>query len=218
LSASGWVSLIDGKITRQPATFDGRQEIDGAPVRRRINADSAYFAGADLSVETASIEGFNLFGYLSAVDGAVESADPQPQFEPGALHGLLSGKGTDWANPRRLPPFSYKLGLEFAPEQNWYARVYAQGAAAQSKLGPGDIDDERICETAPGVLYGDLGESCPGTGGWTTLNLRGGWAPEEFIRFDLAVENLTDLRYKYHGSGPPAPGVNGKLLLTLRNP
>ena len=217
LSAAAWVSLIDEKITREEARWNGESEVDGTPVRRRINADTAYYSGADLSVETTDVAGFSLFGSLSLIDGAVESDSPSDNFEPGPLHGLLAGDG-DYANPRRLPPTMYRFGVDFASTDDFYIRMFLLGASAQTKLGPGDVDDLRICEADPGVLASDTGDDCAGTGGWTTLNLRGGYTPWEFARLDLAVENMTDLRFKYHGSGPPAPGINGKLLLTVKTP
>lgn len=217
LTASAYVSLIDDKITREPADWNGETEIQGAPVRRRVNADTAYYTGADLSAETADVFGVSAFGFVSVIDGAVESDEPDASFEPGPLHDAL-GAADHYSNPRRLPPTQYQVGLEYAPSSVWYVRAFVLGAGAQTKLGPGDVDDLRICEVEPGVLASDAGRECSGTDAWATLNLRGGYAPWEFTRFDLSIENLTDRRYKYHGSGPPGPGIDATLMMTAETP
>ena len=217
LETSAYASLISDKITREEATWNGDSEIEGAPVRRRINADTAYYTGVDVSLQTAPIVGISAFGFVSAIDGAVESSNPDATFEPGPLHDLLAS-GENYSNPRRLPPLMYKAGLEYSPSKTWGLRFFALGAAAQTKLGPGDVDDLRICEAESGVLVSEAGGECSGTDGWLTLNLRGTYKPWEFARFDVSAENLTNKRYKYHGSGPPAPGVNGKVMMTLLTP
>jgi outer membrane receptor protein involved in Fe transport len=54
---------------------------------------------------------------------------------------------------------------------------------------------------------------CPGTEGWITLNLRGGYRFGRWLRLDLAATNLTDELYRYHGSGVDAPGVGVSISL-----
>jgi len=46
------------------------------------------------------------------------------------------------------------------------------------------------------------------TPGWITLNVRVGYSPLSWLQVHLSLKNLTDKRYKYHGSGIYAPGFN----------
>ena len=48
-----------------------------------------------------------------------------------------------------------------------------------------------------------------------TLNLRGGVQITEYNRLTLALENLLDKRYREHGSGINAPGLN--VIVSLDN-
>lgn len=212
-SASVWASLLSDRITREGTELDGQAEIDGKPVQRRVNRDSAYYYGADLEVRSYPIWDFSAYGSVSYIDGAVE-ADDEDTFDAGPFHDLLGGSDKSWENPRRLPPIFYTAGLTYSPSSTFYSTIYVKGAAAQDKLAPGDLQDLRICEVRPGVLAGDVGESCDGGGAWTTLNLRGG-VRYGAARADLSFENLTDLRYRYHGSGFLAPGFNAMLTLTV---
>ena len=58
-------------------------------------------------------------------------------------------------------------------------------------------------------------ERCDGSAGWYTLNLRGGYRFNDSVRADLALHNLTDQRYRVHGSGFDAPGIDARATLTL---
>jgi len=213
-SASIWASLLSDKITREAATLDGASEINGKPIRERVNRDSAYFYGADIELRSYPVFGVSAYGGASYIDGAVQADARDPNFEEGPLHSLLGGDDELWENPRRLTPIFYTAGLRYEPTSHWYTSFYVKGSASQNKVSPGDEADLRICEVSPGVLYDDLGQPCPGSDGWATLNLRGG-GQYKAVRFDLAFENLTDLRYRYHGSGYLAPGFNAMATLTI---
>lgn len=213
LRPSLWVSLLSNRITREPTTFEGQAEIDDKTVAQRVNRDSAYFYGADLAARTHAWKGASLFGNVGWTDGAVEANGGDPNFMPGPLHGLL-GSAESYENPRRLPPFQYLLGLRYEPDDSWFIEVFMQGAGAQDKLSPGDLDDQRICEAQLGVLYSELGEQCPGSGAWTTFNVRAGYRYEA-MTLDFAALNLTDERYRRHGSGVPDGGISLGAQLTL---
>lgn len=208
-----WVSLISDRITREPTTFDGQNEIDGKEVRHRVNRDSAYFYGFDLGAETRAWSGVSFYGNLSFVDGAVAAAEEDPTFIAGPFHGLL-GTADFYQNPRRLPPVQYLAGIRYDPDEHWYFAFYGQGAGSQDKLGPDDLDDERICEADVGVLHSELGQACPGNPGWLTLNARAGYRYENMI-IDVLAENLTDERYRRYGSGVPGAGFNIAAMLSL---
>ena len=73
--------------------------------------------------------------------------------------------------------------------------------------------DLRICEEKP--YSGTLQRPCDGTPGWVTLNLRGGWRFNRWLRADMALYNLTDARYRYHGSGFEAAGFDARSTLSV---
>jgi hypothetical protein len=58
-------------------------------------------------------------------------------------------------------------------------------------------------------------DPCPGTPGWATLNARFRLQPWEMLRIDATLANLTDARYKTHGSGLYAPGFDAVLTATV---
>lgn len=214
LSAAAYVSLLSDRITREDATYKGQDTVDGKPVQMRINADSAYFYGAELGLKTAEYFGLHLFGNIAYVDGAVQVNSKDARFKEGPFHSLVA-TGEYYTNPRRLTPVEYLAGISFSLQSNWAAAFYLQGAGSQDKLASGDLKDLRICEATTGVLYGDLGQDCPGSAAWTTLNVRGGYDFEGIGRLDLKVENLTNTRYRNHGSGILAPGFGAMVTLTV---
>jgi outer membrane receptor protein involved in Fe transport len=63
------------------------------------------------------------------------------------------------------------------------------------------------------VLASTLGQSCDGTDGWTTLGLRAGTPITEQLQLRVALENILDARYRYHGSGFDAPGRNAAVMM-----
>ncbi|MDH4107094.1 MAG: TonB-dependent receptor [Gammaproteobacteria bacterium] len=100
----------------------------------------------------------------------------------------------------RMPPANGRVALVY----DWNAALriepYLVFALRQERLSPRDANDIRIDPN--------------GTPGWLTLNLRADWQPDERWQLTLALENLLDARYRYHGSGIDAPGLN--VLLELR--
>ena len=47
-----------------------------------------------------------------------------------------------------------------------------------------------------------------GTAGWGTLNVLLRWDASEWLNLGLKLENMGDARYREHGSGIDAPGLN----------
>lgn len=214
VSAAAYVSFLSDRITRANATYNGQETVDGKTVQQRINADSAYYYGAELGLRSAEYFGLHLFGNISYIDGAVQTQSDDPNFKAGPLHSLFAS-GDFYENPRRLTPVEYIAGLGFSLDESWYASFFVEGAAAQDKLASGDLKDLRICETTTGVLFGDVNLDCPGSPSWTTFNVRGGYHFENIGRIDLTVENLTDVRYRHHASGTLAPGFGAMVTLTV---
>ncbi|MHC4202309.1 MAG: TonB-dependent receptor plug domain-containing protein, partial [Planctomycetota bacterium] len=132
-------------------------------------------------------------------------------FELWAKAGLASGVSGDWSlfgnftwtkgdnttdnEPlRRIPPPNGILGLRWdgRAKRRW-SELYMVAAAEQDRLSQGDVADK--LRIPPG-----------GTPGWATLNIRGGMMLSESLTLTLGACNLTDKRYRIHGSGLDAPG------------
>jgi outer membrane receptor protein involved in Fe transport len=101
---------------------------------------------------------------------------------------------------QRIPPPFGTLGTRWsrraARYAPWLELVYCF-AAAQRRLSPLDAADPRVGPR--------------GTDGFNVFHLRGGFSAGKRFRAFLALENFTDQRYKYHGSGIYRPGLQAVL-------
>ena len=196
---------ITGMIDEEDATYNGESEFEGKPVKRRINSEQARFMGftAELKLHWSD---FTLKGHGMWTKGDVTHTE---------------GEQTP---ARRVPPLQGQVGLRYnlisetyKPKNNkprGFVEFFAQMAARQDRLHPSDERDLRICETQ--LHTGVLEQNCQGTRGFYTLNLRGGWEFDENIGFRVGVYNLLDRRYRRHGSGYQAAGIDGRLSIELR--
>lgn len=75
-------------------------------------------------------------------------------------------------------------------------------------------DNLAISERGKPYLYAIDGNGDPYAASWYTLNLRGAYDVLEQTRLQLALENITDQRYRTYSSGIAAAGIN--LVVTLR--
>ncbi len=197
--AAVFTTAVRDAIVRESATYEGSSTYLGKPVVRRTNAPGASYLGAEFQLVTGRVEGMSLYGDLSYVRGEVEGAD---------------GAKTP---ARRVPPLHGRLGLRWDAEHlGGYAALEVAWAAAQDRLASGDRKDLRICgdPARPGALLDD----CQGTPGWITVGLRGGIEPRPGLRIGLAVNNVLDARYRTHGSGVDAPGIDARLTLAWEPP
>ena len=80
----------------------------------------------------------------------------------------------------------------------------------------GDEADLLICGAETGLTFTDLGEVCPGTPGWWTLDIGAHRRINHWLILDIATNNLFDAQYRVHGSGLDAPGRDVRLRLTAQ--
>jgi hemoglobin/transferrin/lactoferrin receptor protein len=97
-----------------------------------------------------------------------------------------------------MAPASGTVGARWT-EPSDRKKLWVEGSGTftrqQHRLSPGDkLNTERI---PPG-----------GTPGWSVFTLRAGKRLSENWTVTAAVENLTDLDYRAHGSGTNEPGTN----------
>ena len=117
-----------------------------------------------------------------------------------------------------MPPLSGLGSIKYDHSNNrFFTEFFVNFAAPQTRLHPSDKKDLRICETSylSGKTYDDIGQKCKGSTSWYTLNLRGGIRLTPHAQLDLSATNLTDNKYKPHGSGFFAPGFNAKGTLRI---
>jgi len=211
LNGSLFLNLINNKITREASTFQGADVVDEKEVRRRVNEGDAYYYGWEASYSSRPIAHFSLNASASFIEGAVSSKNEDSDFDGGILHDLLATSDQNYQHARRLPPLSYKVGVEYKPS-TFRIAFWIAGNGAQRNLSLDDRKDLRICEITPG----QLNKNCQGSDGWATFNLS---AATHFEKLDLGlgIENIFDERYRRHGSGVPGVGrtIFGHIKLSI---
>jgi len=95
---------------------------------------------------------------------------------------------------RRIPPVSGSLTVRYQPGGRYWVEGYGLFAGLQDRLSPQDRQDRRIPEG--------------GTPGFAVFGLSGGVEVLAGVEAILSVENITDDKYKTHGSGIYGPGTN----------
>jgi hemoglobin/transferrin/lactoferrin receptor protein len=168
------------------------------PVVQRVNSSSGLYWGVEGTASLGPWNATRLWARLAWVRAEIENRS-------GEVYPA-----------RRIPPLMGAAGIRYQPAQKgFYAEIFTRFAGRQTRLHPSDLADLRICEDLQnlGDTYQDSGEKCPGTDGWFTLNVRGGYQFDRWLRLDLAATNLTDELYRYHGSGVDAPGVGVSISL-----
>ncbi len=186
-------SFLTGAITQQETTYQGRAEINGKQVTRLVNGEQGVIQGADLALR------LHLWRLVASAAASWTQGD------------VTTDLGATPA--RRIPPLFGRAGLRYThPDRAWFAEAFVRWALRQDRLHPSDLADARICETGP--FSGLLRDPCDGTPGWATLNARLGFRIDDRFRLDLLLGNLTDARYRRHGSGLDAPGIDLRVSVT----
>ncbi len=192
LALSVFRNALSDAIVREDATYEGQSEIDGKSVVRRTNATEATYRGVEAALRAKLGDRVVLEAQLSYIDGEV------------------TGASGDRTPPRRLPPFQGGAGLTWRALENLSLGVDLRFAAGQTALSPEDRTDPRICGDPSGANA--LLSPCTGTPGWTTVGVGLTWLPVPALTLRARVENASDTRYRVHGSGYDAAGINAKLL------
>ena len=107
---------------------------------------------------------------------------------------------------QREMPINGILGVRWDENKGiFWAETYSRFAVKQDRLSKSDRSDPRI----PGTITDSTKEDPSAyTPGWFTLNVRVGINMNDWTRLYIGVENITDRRYREHGSGVDAPGRN----------
>jgi len=92
----------------------------------------------------------------------------------------------------RVPPLNGTLDARWSIARGLYVGASLRWALAQTRLAIADRSDARIPEG--------------GTPGFAVIDLRAGYRVGRNFLFALALENVTDAAYRYHGSSINGPG------------
>jgi len=185
-------------LGREGASIAGNDRLDGQRVVRFSNADSARYHAVEAAVRVPIVERLALFANAAWVRGQIRRT--QPGSDPSQPATIIEEPA------EKVPPLFGKVGLGWrAPANAWFAEGVMRFALRQDRLGAADLGDVRICQDVPG--------RCTGTPGWAVFTLRGGLSLFDRLRITAALENLTNLSYRMHGSGIDGPGRSVQVLL-----
>lgn len=198
-SITYYYTFVDGLMTRVPVEevyagkvipelYSGIQATyPDTDVFVKDNIDEVNIQGVELdaSLIIPYLPGISAYGNLTYTRGHdVDSDQPIRREQP--INGLF---GLRW----------YDAGGRF------WASLYSRFADRQERLSSGDRRDPRI----PGLIRGsDVADPRAGTPGWFTLNFRTGIDIANLPRLIIGVENITNKRYREHGSGVDGSGIN----------
>jgi len=200
MQAAAFFSWLDDMISERELGPDewlqlglDPEQVGDKPVVQRVNAKSGRIWGAEGWLLLGPWRGLGLRARLAWLRGEEVRSDGST------------------VPARRIPPLSGSVGLRYRPAgASWFVEGFVDFAGPQHRLHPSDEADLRICEDPDdlGDSYADSGLPCPGTPGWYTINLRAAFELTPALTVDLTAGNLTDQRYRTHGSGLDAPGVD----------
>ncbi|MFC1718425.1 TonB-dependent receptor plug domain-containing protein [Candidatus Poribacteria bacterium] len=198
-SITYYYTFVDGLMTRVPV-----EEVYAGKLMPELYSDiQDAYADTDVFVKD-NIDEVN-------IQGVELDASAIIPYLPGvsAYGNLTYTRGHDVDNDqpiRREQPLNGLFGLcwDEAGGRFW-AELYSRFADKQDRLSSGDRRDPRI----PGLIRGsDEDDPRAGTPGWLTLNFRTGMDLGNWPRLIVGVENITDKRYREHGSGVNGAGTN----------
>jgi hemoglobin/transferrin/lactoferrin receptor protein len=172
-------SKIKDLLSRINTTWNGLTQVTPTtPIQMNINAIRGEVRGVELMAQIVLRSGFSLAanGTYTRADEEDAAGVKQPMRKIAPLFGLVRLR---WDSPAASAVLKF---LE----------VSVRAAGKQDRLNATDISDPRI----------PLG----GTPGWWTLNFRTGLLIRKSLKITLALENILDKKYKYHGSGIWSPG------------
>ncbi|MDD5305840.1 MAG: TonB-dependent receptor [Deltaproteobacteria bacterium] len=205
---------VTGKVTAELWLF--RTLIDGAVVKRPMSV-------ADCPPDTPQCESSWTRLMLVNADDVSEIHGVEAYlgaFLPAGFETRLTaawtwGEGPNMGDPpsdpslpydervplSRIPPLNGTVELLWRHAGGLSAGASLRWAAAQDRLAIADLSDARIPEG--------------GTPGFAVMDLRAGYRRGDLFLLSIALENVFDSAYRYHGSAVNGPARGLVLLLDL---
>lgn len=179
--------VVADAIARQVTSIGDITTIDGLRILQSSNADSARYHTVELAAMVPVWQRLSGFGTASWTRGEQSTSDP-----------VAMTTITEPAS--KVPPLFGTLGVRWtAPAGRWFGEGLVRYAFDQERLSELDRGDPRVCPAVPG--------ECRGTPGWAVFAARAGASLGSHLRVTLALENLTDVSYRYHASGIQGAGL-----------
>lgn len=187
LDVAAYHTWLRDAMVRRDFTYQGLTQIEYngelSTIQAIQNAAKARVYGLELGMNWRLSNALNATGSLTWVEGEeiLEDGSASPLRHASPLFGRAM---LEWESNR--------LKLNFWSQFN--------GEIAN--------DDLAVSEQGKPYLYAIDANGDPFAASWYTLNFRGGYDLFENTRFQVAVENITDQRYRTYSSGIAAPGIN----------
>lgn len=179
---------IDDMIIRRPTG----QVVGPNAVVVKQNGGDGYVQGLEVAGDYRFDKNWSTFAHLTLMQGKVD------QFP-------YTGSTIKTREPlSRVVPIMGRAGVRWqSNDRKLWSELVCLAHSRANKLNSSDRrDTDRI---PPG-----------GTPGFALLTLRGGWEVTEKVSLTLALENLLDEDYRFHGSGSNEPGFGAVLGATVR--
>lgn len=188
LEVTGFHTWLRNAMVRREATFNGRDSIiyDGvlSQVHKVVNAQRANIYGLSVDALWQPTGGLNISTQLTYTRG--EDGDGTPL--------------------RHVAPTFGQTEVEYK-EDPWRLALYAKynGEIPNSRLAPS--------EQSKTHMYALNGQGDPYSPAWWTLNLKGSYRINEYLKIQAGVENILDVRYRPYSSGIAGKGRNFMVAL-----
>jgi outer membrane cobalamin receptor len=157
-------------------------------------------------VEGDSIEGYPVYRKENVESALIRGLETNFEYrlhKNWLLEGSLTytyGQNLTKNEPvRRIPPLFGRLMAEYR-KKDFRVSLESLFADKQDRLAAGDKDDNRIPEG--------------GTPGWVVFNIHAGYS-WKILSVNVALNNLLNADYRYHGSGVNAMGRSATLTLAV---
>ena len=187
LKASTYYTYLVDALVRRDFTFSSAREIEynGAlsNVQAIQNAAKAYVYGFEFGAEAFFGENWSFRGNLTLTEGVEED---DSGLESAARHVAPSFADAHliWKNEKFMADFFMNHNGEIP------------------------FDDLAFSERSKDFIYTQDRNGNPFSPSWYTLNFRSRYQFSNTLHANLALENLTDQRYRTYSSGIVAPGFN----------
>ncbi len=192
--AAYYTYLVDA-LVRRDFLFNGQSEIqyngELSNVQAIQNAAKAYVYGFELGLEAFLTDHLSLVGNLTFTEG-VEEEDNGTDSPGRHVAPTFGDFHVLWKNQR------FKADLFF----NYNGEI--------------TFDDLALSERSKGYIYATDENGNPFSPSWYTLNFRSQLNITQALSATMALENITEQRYRSYASGIVAPGANMVLGLGYR--
>lgn len=187
IKASTYYTYLVDALVRRDFTFGGEREIvyngELSNVQAIQNAANAYVYGFEFGAEAFFGKNWSFLGNLTLTEGVEED---DSGLESPARHAAptFGDAHIIWKNDKFKADFFLNYNGEL------------------------DFNDLALSEQNKAFIYAQDENGNPFSPSWYTLNFRSRYQFSNALHANIALENITDQRYRTYSSGIVAPGIN----------